>query len=239
LLGGAAAGFIFYDQIAAEPFETAAAAAPPPAVKMPAPPAPVPATWAEDVARTHALLSPETFSFGLESEGNMELAGFHLSKALGADFEVPDLSGQNLIFHRAQLLQRQGKPFAQIAYMSESGIPVALYATAHKGEPETLSLDEKDGIGLASWTQAGLSLLLAGDLPETRLQTLAAAIESRFAAAEPGAQDTGTPVKPTITEPGEQAYTSGAARKSPAPTTTEKTEQTGTSGADEITLEPR
>ncbi len=194
LLGGAAAGYILYDQISAEPFQSVAVIPPPPAPK-PALPAPPPApTFADDVVRTHALLSPETFLFSLESEGNMDLAGFHISKALGADFAVPDLSGQNLIFHRAQMLQRDGKPFSQIAYMANSGVPVALYATAHTGKPEARKLDEKDGIGIATWTQGGLSLLLAGNLPDTRLRLLAETIEVQLAAGEPKAQDTGAPL---------------------------------------------
>jgi hypothetical protein len=194
LLGGAAAGYILYDQISAQPFQTIAVTPPLPAPK-PAVPAPPPApTFADDVARTHALLSPETFSFGLESEGNMDLAGFQISKTLGVGFSIPDLSGQNLTFHRAQMLQREGKPFTQIAYLADSGVPVALYATAHTGRPETMKLDEKDGIGLATWTQGGLSLLLAGNLPEARLQGLAETIEGLMAAEEPKGQDTGVPV---------------------------------------------
>ncbi len=200
LLGGAAAGYILYDQISAEPFQSVAVTPPPPAPKPVLPAPPSAPTFADDVARTHALLSPETFSFGLESEGNMDLASFQISKTLGVGFSIPDLSGQNLTFHRAQMLQRESKPFTQIAYMADSGVPVALYATTHKGKPEAMKLDEKDGIGLATWTQVGLSLLLAGNLPETRLQGLAETIESRLAAIEPTAHDTGTPVDSTVLE---------------------------------------
>lgn len=194
LLGGAAAGYILHEQISAEPFQSIAVIPSPPAPKPAIPARPPAPTFADDVTRTHALLSPETFSFSLESEGNIVLAGFHISKALGADFAVPDLSGQNLTFQRAQMLQRDGKPFTQVAYMAETGVPVALYATAHTGKRVAMELDEKDGIGLASWTQSGLSFLLAGNLPETRLQVLAETIEGQFTATEPKTQDTGAPV---------------------------------------------
>jgi len=217
LLGGAAAGYILYDQISVEPFQSVAVTPPLPAQK-PAIPAPPPApTFADDVARTHALLSPETFSFGLESEGNMDLASFQISKTLGVGFSIPDLSGEKLTFHRAQMLQRDGKPFTQIAYMANSGVPVGLYATTQKGKLEELTLGEKDGIGLATWTQDGLSLLLAGNLPEARLQGLAEAIESQLAAAEPKAQDTGTPDAPPEAEAQEQAGTTADTETAPAP----------------------
>jgi len=221
LLGGAAAGYILYDRISVQSFETLAVIPPLPTPKpaVPALPAPPPApTFADDVARTHALLSPETFTFGLESEGNMDLASFQISKTLGVGFSIPDLSGQNLIFHRAQMLQRDGKPFTQIAYMANSGVPVALYAAARTGEPEALKLDEKDGIGLAAWTQGELSLLLAGNLPEARLQGLAEAIEGQLAAAEPKAQDTGAPDTPPAAEAPGQAGTAANAETAPAST---------------------
>ncbi len=214
LLGGAAAGYILYDQISAKPFQTVVVTPPLPAPEPVLPTPPPAPTFADDVARTHALLSPETFSFGLESEGNMDLASFQISKTLGVGFSIPDLSGQNLTFHRAQMLQREAKPFTQIAYMSDSGVPVALYATAHKGKPEALKLDEIEGIGLATWTQGGLSLLLAGNLPETRLQGVAGTIESRLAAIEPKAGDTGTPVDSPVLEAPKQPVKTAKPKKS-------------------------
>lgn len=202
LIAGTAAGFILYDRIAADPYVTAASQAPvsqapEPTVIVQAPP---PATWADDVVRTHALLSPETFAFGLESEGNIDLASFHLSKALGADFTVPDLGTRGLTFHRAQLLQRDGKPFTQIAYMADTGTPVALYATARTGDLQSLTLDEKEGINLATWSDSDLSFLLAGDLPEERLRALAEVIRQQFAAIQPTTQDTGTAAAPPVPE---------------------------------------
>jgi anti-sigma factor RsiW len=198
LIGGAAAGFVLHDRIAADPFQTV----PPQVAPAKAPPTPVsitpavgaPVTWADDMVRTHALLSPETFTFGLQSEGNMELTSFQLSKTLGTDLMVPDLSDNKLVFQRAQVMQRDGKPFAQIAYMAETGSPVALYATLRSGEASAMTEGDKDGIGYVAWAQGELSLLLAGDLPDADLRGLANFIQSRFAEDEPKVQDTGAPV---------------------------------------------
>jgi len=196
LVAGAASGFILYDRIAADPFETAAVASPPPALPAPAPliTGSLPTTWVDDMVRAQTFLSAETFSFGLESEGNIDLTSFQISKTLGANFTVPDLSGQSLTFQRAQMLQREGKPFAQIAYIAETGDPVVLYTTARNGDAEAMKLGDMDGVSFATWTQGDLTLLLAGDLPDMRLGIIARAIENNFASAEPKAQDTGTPV---------------------------------------------
>lgn len=197
LLGGGAGGFMFYDTIIAEPAPQATAVAPVPAPAPSASPTallPAPATWEDDMIRVQTMLSPETFTFGLESEGNMDLTGFQISKTLGTDMPVPDLSLDNLTFQRAQMLQREGKPFAQIAYLAETGDPVALYATARSGEAKPMRLGDKDGVGFVTWTQGALDLLLAGNLPDERLGQIARGIEHTFNAAQPRAQDTGAPV---------------------------------------------
>jgi len=196
LLGGAAGGFMFYDTIIADPVPqvrtVAEQPAPPPVA--PAIATPAPATWADDMIRVQTMLSPETFTFGLESEGNMELTSFQISKTLGTSMTVPDLSRDKLTFQRAQVLQREGKPFAQIAYVAETGDPVALYATPRSGEAAPMQLGDRDGVGFVIWTQGDLDLLLAGNLPDERLGQIARGIENDFNTAQPHEQDTGAPI---------------------------------------------
>ena len=219
LMAGAAGGFILYDRISADPFEAAAVVAPPPALPAPAPliTGSVPATWVDDMVQAQAFLSAETFSFGLESEGNIDLTSFQISKTLGASFTVPDLSGQSLTFQRAQMLQRDGKPFAQIGYIAETGDPVVLYATARNGDAEAMKLGDKDGVSFATWTQGDLTLLLAGDLPDIRLGIIARAIENIFASADPKAQDTGAPIIEPVNENTAGSDADAAANDSAAP----------------------
>lgn len=198
LVAGAAGGFILYDRIAADPFADRVAAPVEAAIPAP-PPAPLitaslPATWVDDMVRAQTFLSSETFSFGLESEGNIDLTSFQISKTLGANLVVPDLSGQGLTFQRAQMLQREGKPFAQIAFIGETGNPIVLYATARNGDAEAMKLGDKDGVSFATWTQGDLTLLLAGDLPDLRLGVIARVIENSLASATPRVQDTGVPI---------------------------------------------
>lgn len=203
LLGGAAGGFMFYDTIVADPAPQTMTVAEQPAPPPPATSAavtPAPATWADDMIRVQTMLSPETFTFGLESEGNMDLTSFQISKTLGTDITVPDLSRDKLTFQRAQVLQREGKPFAQIAYLAETGDPVALYATTRSGEAAPMRLGDRDGVGFVMWTQGDLELLLAGNLTDERLGQIARGIEHDFKTAQPRAQDTGAPVPQSRSE---------------------------------------
>ena len=233
LLGGAAAGFILYDQIAGEPVQVVAAPPlppPAPAVVMIAPPAP---TLQGDLATAHTLLSRDTFSVSLEAQGDPDLVSFQISKVLGETLAIPDLTGENLTFQRAQMLQRGGAPMAQIAYLPESGGPVALYVKSSKGIAQNLKFEEFGDVSIASWAQGNLFFLLAGELPRQRLETLAKAVESQVAAAEPKTQDTGIPgetLPPAGGEQGEpatKAQTPARPRvKKPARTRTQAQAQT-------------
>lgn len=195
LLGGAAAGFILYDQIAAEPVQVAAAPPPPPPTPKPAPVAIAPPapTLQGDIAGAHALLSRDTFSVGQEAQGDTVLINFQISKALGETLAIPDLTGASMTFRRVQMLQRDGAPLVQIAYLPEVGEPVALYAKSGAGEARDLKFEKIGGVSVASWGQGTLFFMLAADLPQWRLLNLARSVESQIAAAEPKTQDTGVP----------------------------------------------
>ena len=201
LVGGAAAGYLLYDQIKAEPFETVivippeAPAAPEPAA-VPSAPAPAAPTWDDDVARAHTLLSRDTFSTSLLGEGNSDLVGFKIAKVFGKEFRIPDLSTHDLVFQRAQMLQRDGVPFAQVAYLPKRGAPFALYAKESKSVAQPIQIREKDGLSLATWTHRGLEMLLAGPLPEDQLRAVAHTINEQLSGDEPAKGDTGIPTPP-------------------------------------------
>ena len=103
LLGGIAAGYVLHDQILPKPVKI---------VQLPAPPAPPapepvvititppPATWQDDAVRSYALLSRDSFAFGLDAQGNRDLVSFQFGKALSTNFAIPDLSEANLTFER-------------------------------------------------------------------------------------------------------------------------------------------
>ncbi|MDA7947539.1 MAG: hypothetical protein MPJ78_08675 [Hyphomicrobiaceae bacterium] len=205
LIGGVAAGYLLYDQIKAEPFETVIVIPPEAPVATqpsPAPPAAVPAapTWGDDIARAHTLLSRDTFSTSLLGEGNADLVGFKIAKVFGKEFQIPDLSAEDLIFQRAQMLQHDGVPFAQVAYLPKKGAPLALYAKETSGIAQPIQIREKDGLSLAAWTHRGLEMLLAGSLPEDKLRAVAHTINEQLSGSEPVKGDTGIPTPPISPE---------------------------------------
>lgn len=131
--------------------------------------------WREEAARAQALLSRESLEIGLESQGNLDLVAFQLSKAFGADIVIPNLEAHGLTFKRAQLLRHEGKPLAQIAYLANGGGPLVLYLSAEKGE--TLPEFRKSGtLSTVSWTEGGLTYLIVGDGGRERMVELLDAV---------------------------------------------------------------
>ena len=205
LIGGAAAGYILYDQIAAEPYQTVIVMPPEPTKPVEATTAPqsavskqAPSSWEDDVARAQTLLSRDTFSVSLLGEGNADLVGFKIANVFGKEFKIPDLSALDLVFQRAQMLQRDGVPIAQVAYLPETGVPLALYAKASTDVSQPIRIREVDGMSLAAWTHGGLSMLLAGQLSDDQLRAVAHAINEQLTGASPVTGDTGVPTSPVI-----------------------------------------
>jgi anti-sigma factor RsiW len=132
-------------------------------------------TWQEDAARAQVLLGRASVEVGLESQGNAELVGFQLAQAIGPNLAVPDLTSHGLRFMRGQLLRSGDEPLAQLLYLGQSGAPLALYAK--KGEAtEAPSFRRYRALGGVTWSQDGITYLLAGEGSETSLLRLANAI---------------------------------------------------------------
>ena len=130
IIAGAAGGYLLYDQLKAEPFETVIYIpqdAPARATPAPVPQEPELPTWADDIARAHTLLSRDTFSTSLLGEGNADLVGFKISKVFGKEFSIPDLSADDLVFQRAQMLQHKRRAVCPGGISARHRAPLALY----------------------------------------------------------------------------------------------------------------
>jgi anti-sigma factor RsiW len=125
----------------------------------------MPLSWQDDVARTQSLLTRSSLEVGLNSQGNRDLVAFELAQAIGPSLKVPNLDPQGLKLVRGQLLQYRGKPLGQSLYLGARGAPVALYALPSdaKSEPEFSTVGD---VGMVSWSEDGISYLLAAEADE-------------------------------------------------------------------------
>ena len=132
-------------------------------------------SWQEEAARAQALIGRDTIEVGLDSQSNPDLVSFQLARLIGPNLVLPDLSAQGFRFARAQLLSSDDVPLAQLLYLAASGAPLALYA--RRGEGDAAPLFKRYGeIGSVTWSQDGMTYLLAGRATELSLLQLADAI---------------------------------------------------------------
>ena len=107
-----------------------------------------------------------------------ELANVDRTLALGLTPEtvaLPDLQ-----LKRAQLFQFNGKPLAQIAYLTEADGPVA-FCVIQNGKPDApAAFEEREGRNIVFWQKGGHGFMVIGTLPRATMEDMATTLGGRF-----------------------------------------------------------
>ena len=126
--------------------------------------------WRQAVADYQMLFTTESLT--PDQGGNDALA--LASERVGLLLDPATRAASGLQFRRAQLLAFNDKPLVQLAYLGEDGVPVAFCIIAsNKPEAET-QYEVRNGLGIVHWIIGGYGLMVIGDLPEDRLNRIAA-----------------------------------------------------------------
>jgi anti-sigma factor RsiW len=158
--------------------------------------------WQEEATRAHALLSRETVQIGLESQANVDFVSLQLARMLGADAKLPNLEAQGFLFKRVQALRFGDEPLAQILYLGLKGDPIALYAKKGDGDAsETLLPGRFGDVNTVSWSEDGMSYLLAGAHDGALLMRIATRIKLEPVPSARGAPKAQTPVNGALDTP--------------------------------------
>lgn len=136
--------------------------------------------WREAAARYVALFSKETLN-GMpqdivERRTNLALA----ERALGLPLSRDRLVDPRLDFRGTQLLNFNGKPLAQIAYLHGGEKPVALCIIATNKDPAQPENETRQGLNIVHWVKGGYGFMVIGDVPEDELNRIAARFRSQF-----------------------------------------------------------
>lgn len=123
-------------------------------------PAPKAPGWIDYVAAYQVLYSTETLE-AIETDPEMQTAELEtvsetVGRSLNAARSIPGLD-----FKRAQILGFKGKPLAQLAYLSEGGVPLALCVIASTNDADIKQM-EREGLQAASWSDGQFAYLLIG-----------------------------------------------------------------------------
>ena len=131
--------------------------------------------WMEYVAAYQALYVQGTLS-GVGSDPSSLT---RLSELLGRDLS-PAQDAPDLVFKRAQQLGFNGQPLIQIAYLTETGAPMALCIIKKPGEERPITADLLEGMQAASWSDGEFAYLLIGGTDRALVQRGAAHFQARL-----------------------------------------------------------
>jgi hypothetical protein len=132
--------------------------------------------WRQAVAEYMGLYTSETFGAAASPNLRGDLAA--MGDRLGLALDPDRLSVGELTPRRAQMLQYDGAPLAQIGYV-DGQIPLAFCVIKDGEKDAPLSLANKEGLTTASWAKGGRGFMLIGNLPADRIDALARALQER------------------------------------------------------------
>jgi anti-sigma factor RsiW len=136
--------------------------------------------WRQVVAEYQSLTTAASLSAIPESpqtvSGELAAVGGTLALDLSPDKVVlPDVA-----LKRAQLYEFNGKPLAQIAYLSPESGPIALCIINNGRGDEDVSFEKREGYNIVFWNTGGRGYMLIGKAPRTMLEAFASDLRPRI-----------------------------------------------------------
>lgn len=137
-------------------------------------------TWRQEAAEYIALYSVDTLAAIPDTAlpGQRELDA--IGAKLGMPLSVDEMSLPGLPLKRAQILEYDGKPLAQFAYLDPHSGPIALciYNEGHGDKPVVGA--EQAGLYSINWSVNGRGFMLAGHAGPPELKRLAELLSRRM-----------------------------------------------------------
>ncbi|TAV47129.1 anti-sigma factor [Rhizobium leguminosarum] len=136
--------------------------------------------WRAVVADYISLYTAETLAGPVPGREDQaaQLAG--LDEKLGLSLSPEAVSLPGIDFKRALLLQYDGKPLAQIAYLDPETGPMALCIVKSDKGPKAPDFENRKGMNVVYWSNATHAFMLIGRIPVDRVQELAENARSRL-----------------------------------------------------------
>ncbi|EFL87469.1 hypothetical protein [Ahrensia sp. R2A130] len=122
-----------------------------------------PANWMEYVAAYQALYTSDTLVAIERSDAELNIELARVSSVIGKPVALSDLKqAGDLTYRRAQILGFEGNALAQFAFVTNSGVPVALCILRNGEKPSKLTVENMEGMEAASWSSGEFQYLLIG-----------------------------------------------------------------------------
>ncbi|MDF1721804.1 MAG: hypothetical protein P1U65_14120 [Minwuia sp.] len=125
--------------------------------------------WRQAVADYQVLFTTDSLTPDQGGDGALALA----SSQVGLNLDPATRAAAGLEFRRAQVLAFNSKPLVQLAYLGDDGVPVAFCIIASNKPEAGTQYEQRNGLGIVHWIIGGYGLMVIGDLPEERLNSIA------------------------------------------------------------------
>jgi anti-sigma factor RsiW len=135
--------------------------------------------WRAVVAEYIALYTTDTVA-GPSPSGEAQVAQLaRLNDKLGLSLSPEALALSGIEFKRAQLLQYDEKPLAQIAYLDPETGPLALCIVRSDVGMKEPDVEGRHGMNVVYWSNATHAFMLIGRIPIDRMQEFAEDVRRR------------------------------------------------------------
>jgi anti-sigma factor RsiW len=96
-----------------------------------------------------------------------------LSGRLGRKLVIPDLSPDGFTFAGGRMLVINHRPVAQLLYTRPGDLPLGICVTQFPESPAHLTVEDREGLRIASWGDQGYAYVVVGDLSDDGTRRLA------------------------------------------------------------------
>lgn len=137
--------------------------------------------WRATVAEYMALYTADTLSVPSGGEAGQAMQLAEVGAAFDLELTPKTVSLPGADFRRAQLLQYDGAPLAQIAYLDADGRPMALCLVRSDDGTAGPAVERRRGMNVVYWSSAAHAFMLIGHGDQERLKALADTARERLA----------------------------------------------------------
>ncbi|MBY5353792.1 anti-sigma factor [Rhizobium leguminosarum] len=137
--------------------------------------------WRAVVADYISLYTPETLAGPVPGREDQAAQLGPLDEKLGLSLSPEAVSFPGIDFKRALLLQYDGKPLAQIAYLDPETGPMALCIVRSDAGPKAPDLESRKGMNVVYWSNGTHAFMLIGHAAADRMTAIADGVRGKVA----------------------------------------------------------
>lgn len=135
--------------------------------------------WVRLVADYHRLYVRETIT--ASGHQDADVVSQQVSEKLRTKLSVPSLEKQSIEFRRAQWLAIDNQPLLQLAYLPESGNPLAVCVLKkNKAENSAAEYGETGGMNYVHWQTGEHAIVIVGMVSQVELQEIYNVVEQEL-----------------------------------------------------------